>query len=206
MSVRLIINPVSDEQRDVLRQAVYCTKYLIPINTPIPGGKAESLVGERDWQITTRRCASRQITVVWMDNYRFDEINVHDLFGYNGGYINTQSIVWVIFPDGRDFYFTGDFEYFPQFHGIFNDLLVVQMKETVYCISTVNDLQVTQTFTLSQELGLYKIAEISVNETGQFLLHVGYLPLSEVDYYDSYHNDSLSTIWETFEVDMALVY
>jgi hypothetical protein len=205
MAAQLIINSVTDEQRAIFRQSVYLTKHLTAINTPMPGAKAEPLVGERDWQIATRRSAPRQITIVWLQSEPFEDIDVHDMFGFQGSYFNAQAIAWVIFPDGRDFYITGNFNSVPLFHGIFNNLLFVQVDEEVYCIFMHEGLCITQTFTLSQQLGIYKNAEISITESGQILLHVGYLLRSEIDYNDPEFNNGLSTTWETFEVDVPRV-
>jgi hypothetical protein len=200
MSARLIISPVTDEQNSIFGQAVYLTKHITPTSGALPGAPSIPLLVETDWQIATRSSAARKITIVLLNSGPFDDVDVHELFMHDG-YINTQSIVWVTLPNGKEFYMTGDFDEPPKFHGIFGDLLIVQVREQVYSISLTNDLQVIQTFTLSQELGIYKNAEISITETNQVQLHVGYLLRSEVNYFDSAHNDSLSTTWETFDLE-----
>lgn len=199
MSARLITSTVTDEQRRIFGQSVCITKHITPTSGVIPGASPIPLLVETDWQIATRSSAGRKITIMWLNFEPFDDM--HELFMYDD-YINTQSIAWVTLPNGKEFYLTGDFNDTPMFHGIFGDLLIVQVKQEIYSLSLTNDLQVIQTFTLSQELGIYKNAEISINETNQVQLHVGYLLRSEVNYYDFVHNDSLSTTWETFDLEL----
>ena len=201
MSSRLIISPVTDEQRSIFGQAMYLTKHITPTSGALPGAASIPLLSETEWQIATRSSASRKITIMWLNEGPFDNVDVHELFMHDD-YINTQSIAWVTLPNGKEFYLTGNFDEPPKFQGIFGDLLIVQVDGQVNCLSLANDLQVVQTFTLSQELGFYKNVEISITETNQIMLHVGYLLRSDVNYFDSDYNEHLQTTWETFDLEL----
>lgn len=89
----------------------------------------------------------------------FDD-NQSDEFAqlFNHEMTSGQSVVCVCLPNGQEFYLTGGFIDRPFIAGVFGDLIVVQVREKVYCLSISRELEIEHTFTLSKPLGLYHSA------------------------------------------------
>lgn len=102
---------------------------------------------------------------------------------FNHEMTSGQSVVCVCLPNGQDFYLTGGFIDRPFIAGVFGDIVVVQVREKVYCLSISRELDIEHSFTLSKPLGLYH----SASYDGDFI-EIYYYPADNisVDINDDY--------------------
>ena len=77
---------------------------------------------------------------------------------FNFEMICPQSVITVSLPNGKEYYLTGGIRERPFVGSRFGDLIVIQIRESVYCLSISADLAVKHTFTLSKPLGWYESA------------------------------------------------
>ena len=102
------------------------------------------------------------------DDDKFTQLFNHEM-------TTTQSVIMVILPNGQEYYLTGEFRNRPFVGGVFDDMIVIQILESVYCLSISADLAVKHTFTLSKPIGWYESAILDGD-----CLTVHYTPLDKI--------------------------
>jgi len=95
------------------------------------------------------------------------------LFGHK--LTSTQSVITVALPNGQEYYLTGGFRDRPFVGDVAGDLIVIQIRERVYCLSISADLAIKHTFTLRKPVRWYESAILAGD-----CLTVHYTPLDKV--------------------------
>lgn len=76
--------------------------------------------------------------------------------------VSSQSLITVNLDD-KEYYLTGYFKEMPFVHGVFSNILLVQVSQQVYCLSINDNLAITNVMTLSNPVGRYRKSKITRN-------------------------------------------